>query len=220
MNDTILADLANRYGVATRERQRIRATSEVATLLKNIKQRDTQIADLSANIAEAEQARDLANMQRSRGRSNRRRPGGQRERKQANAHLSLYGARQERKLAIDARSALDEALRQLTQEVDATFYAIRHELLELIYQRECDGVAEFVARKRMLLGAANLDARRAGEYRSDAYRDDMPTVNLFYGGLDAPDGPGHGHITLTMQDNHTYAVTFSRPSNPQLLRFL
>lgn len=220
MNDTTLADLANRYGAAARERQKVRATSDVATLLKNIKQCDVRITDLSANIAEAEQARDRANMQMSRGKSNRRRPGGQRERIRANAHLSLYGARQERKLAIDERMKLDEVLRHLTQDVDATFYTVRHEFLELIYQCERAGDPEFVTRKRTLLVAANLDPRRADEYRSDAYRDELSTVNLFYGGLDTPDGPGHGHITLTMQDTHTYGVTFSRPPDPQLLRFL
>lgn len=219
MNDVTLADLANRYATAARERQKVRATSEVATLLKNIKLRDIQIADLSVNITEAEQARDQANICRSRNKSNRRRPGGQRERKQANAHLSLYSLRQERKSAVNERYALDEALRRLTQEVDATLYAIRHELLGAIYERESEGSSEFVARKHMLLVAANIDPRRADEYRSDVYRDDAPTANLFYGGLYVPDGPGHGHTTLTMQDDRTYAVTFRRPPDPQLLRF-
>ena len=219
VNDMTLADLANRYAAAARERQRARATSEVAVLLKDITQRDTQIAALSTNIARAEQDRDQANMSRSRNKSNRRRPGGQRERKQANANLSLYSLRQERKSAVDERNRLDETLRHLTQEVDAIFYAIRHELLEVIYQRECAGVPAFVARKQILLDEANIDPSRADEYRSDVHRDDAPTANLFYGGLDAPDGPGHGHVTLTTQDNHMYSVTFSRPPDPQLLRF-
>lgn len=202
-------NVLDRYAQAIRGRQQVRTQREVAGLLSLVSEQTRQIRMLDKQIDDTQAVRD--GLRRTRRRSSNK---GHRRSRGSTSVLSIDEAltalRSERRALVAARAQSDECRRQLTQLTDDEYYAARHELLEAVYALECEQVQGFVERKRLLLTAAGVGIRRTDEFRVDVYRDGFTTANMYYGGFECPDGPGHGHTTLVVVDG-AYVVSYNRP---------